>query len=109
LAQSGRPLQATALELPLNTTGPAARSPLLKSGSEPRWRHSARSSDFVVVATARRSFTFFEAFSINFAIVVYFECMHVEMTCVNPTLGITEGNMAKKAKKAKKTAKKKKK
>ena len=45
----------------------------------------------------------------NFAIVVYFECMHVEMTCVNPTLGITEGKMDKKAKKAKKTAKKKKK
>ena len=74
--------------------------------------YTARPSDFVVVATARRSFTFFEAFSINFAIVVYFECMHVEMTCINPTLGITEGNMvkkAKKAKKAKKTAKKKKK
>ena len=39
--------------------------------------------------------------------------MHVETTCINPTLGITEGNMAKKAKKkakkAKKTAKKKKK
>ena len=35
-----------------------------------------------------------------------------KMTCINPTLGITEGNMAKKAKKgkkAKKTAKKKKK
>jgi hypothetical protein len=30
-------------------------------------------------------------------------------TCIEPTLGITEGNMAKKAKKAKKTAKKKKK
>ena len=27
-------------------------------------------------------------------------------TCIEPTLGITEGNMAKKAKKAKKTAKK---
>jgi len=61
-----------------------------------------------MVATARPSFTFFETFSINFAIVVYFECVHVEMTCINPTLGITEGNMAKKAKKAKKTTKKKK-
>jgi len=30
-------------------------------------------------------------------------------TCIEPTFGITEGNMAKKAKKAKKTAKKKKK
>jgi hypothetical protein len=62
-----------------------------------------------VVATTRRSFTFFEAFGINFAIVVYFECMHVEVICISPTLGIMEGNMAKKAKKAKKTVKKKKK
>jgi hypothetical protein len=38
-----------------------------------------------------RSFTFFEAFSINFAIVVYFECLHVKTTCINPTLGITHG------------------
>jgi len=30
-------------------------------------------------------------------------------TCIEPTFGITEGNMAKKAKKAKKAAKKKKK
>jgi hypothetical protein len=30
-------------------------------------------------------------------------------TCIEPTFGIKEGNMAKKAKKAKKTAKKKKK
>jgi hypothetical protein len=30
-------------------------------------------------------------------------------TCIEPTLGTTEGNMAKKAKKAKKAAKKKKK
>jgi hypothetical protein len=38
--------------------------------------------------------------------------MHVELsTCIEPTFGITEGNMAKKAKKkkSKKTAKKKKK
>jgi hypothetical protein len=49
--------------------------------------YTVRPSDFVVVATARRSFTFFEAFSINFAIVVYFECMHVEMTCINSNFG----------------------
>jgi hypothetical protein len=43
--------------------------------------------------------------------VVYFDCLHVQTTCINPPLAITEGNMAKKAKKAKakKTAKKKKK
>jgi hypothetical protein len=41
--------------------------------------YTARPSDFVVVATARRSFTFFEAFSINFAIVVYFECMQDDL------------------------------
>ena len=63
-----------------------------------------------------RSFTFFQGRSINFAIVVYFECMHVEpRLAFEPNFGITEGNnMAKKAKKAKakkakKAAKKKKK
>jgi hypothetical protein len=62
------------------------------------------------IETERASFTFFEARSINFAIVVYAMIMHVDP---RPALkhGTTEGNMAKKAKKAKakKTAKKKKK
>ena len=54
----------------------------------------------------------FEARSINFAIVVYSQFMQVEgRLALSQQLGITEGNMAKKAKKkkAKKTAKKKKK
>jgi hypothetical protein len=59
------------------------------------------------VATA---FTIFEPRGINFAIVVYSECMHVDRRpALSQLLGTTEGNMAKKAKKAKKTAKKKKK
>jgi hypothetical protein len=31
------------------------------------------------VATTRRSFTFFEVCDINFAIIVYSECMHVDV------------------------------
>jgi len=71
-----------------------------------------RPSNFAVIATVRASFTLFEARSINFAIVVYAQLMHVEgRLALSKQLGITEGNMAKKAKKkkAKKTAKKKKK
>jgi hypothetical protein len=52
----------------------------------------------------------FEARSINFANVVYFIFMHVDVDCIELNNGITEGDMAKKAKKAKKkTGKKKKK
>ena len=56
-------------------------------------------------------FTLFEARSINFAIVVYFNRMHVDSRlALSQLLGITEGNyMAKKAKKAKKKSAKKKK
>jgi len=73
---------------------------------------ATRLNDFAVVATARGAFTLFEARSINFAIVVYSQFMQVEgRLALSQHLGITEGNMAKKAKKkkAKKTAKKKKK
>jgi len=37
-----------------------------------------RPSNFAVIATALASFTLFEARSINFAIVVYAQLMHVE-------------------------------
>jgi hypothetical protein len=61
-------------------------------------------------ATVWPPFTFFEARSINFAIVVYSVFMHVEVDLHWTNFGIAEGNMAKKAKKAKKkTGKKKKK
>jgi hypothetical protein len=57
-----------------------------------------------------RPFTLFEARGINFAIVVYSQCMHIECRfALSQLFGITEGNMAKKAKTAKaakKTAKK---
>ena len=60
--------------------------------------------------SSRPSFTFFEAWSINFAIVVYSECMHVEGRLAFSQLwGLRRDNMAKKAKKAKKTKKAKKK
>jgi large-conductance mechanosensitive channel len=63
------------------------------------------------IATDVASFTFFEARSINFAIVVYVVFVHVDPRRALK-YGTSEGNMAKKAKKAKakkKTAKKKKK
>jgi hypothetical protein len=62
---------------------------------------------------ARKSqwpFTFFKTRSIKSAIVVYSSVVHVVTRLALNQLGITEGNMAKKAKKAtakKKTAKKK--
>jgi hypothetical protein len=60
--------------------------------------------DHRALATLWPPFTFFEARSINFAIVVY------SKTCIELNFGITEGTLAKKAKKAKKkTGKKKKK
>jgi hypothetical protein len=54
-------------------------------------------------------FTFFKTRSTKSAIVVYSSIMHVGTRLAFNQLGITEGNMAKKAKKAaaKKTAKKK--
>jgi len=62
---------------------------------------------------AATAFTIFEPRDINFAIVMYSECMHVDRRLASSQLlGTTEGNMAKKAKKtkkAKKVAKKKKK
>jgi hypothetical protein len=63
------------------------------------------------VTSRATSFTIFGPRGINFANVVYFECVHVDSRlALGQLLGTTEGNMAKKAKKAKKkTAKKKKK
>jgi hypothetical protein len=63
------------------------------------------------VKTVGLPFTLFEARSINFAIVVYSNRMHVDSRlALSQLLGITEGNyMAKKAKKAKKKSAKKKK
>ena len=75
--------------------------------------YTARPSDFVVVATAQRSFTFFEARGIKFVIVVYSESVRVDgRLALSQLLGSRRATMvkkAKKAKKAKKTTKKKKK
>ena len=59
---------------------------------------------------ARKSqwpFTFFKTRSIEFEIMVYSSIMHVGARLAFNQLGITEGNMAKKAKKAKKAPAKK--
>jgi hypothetical protein len=66
----------------------------------------AREPYLVQVATGRWLFTLFKARSINFSNMVQSESMQLDdRLASNHLLGITEGNMAKKAKK---TAKKKK-
>jgi hypothetical protein len=73
-------------------------------------KHHAREP--IVRSQVATAFTIFAPRDINFAIVVYSECMQVDRLALIQPLGTTEGNMAKKAKKAKKskkTAKKKKK
>ena len=63
-----------------------------------------------MVRKSQWPFTFFKIRSIESEIVVYSSIMHVGTRLALNQLGITEGNMAKKAKKAtakKKTTKKK--
>jgi len=78
------------------------------SASDPLRRSRSFARRLCQLATV---FTFLEACSINFAILVKLGFMPVDCRLAL-SFGITEGNMAKKAKKArkaKKTAKKKKK
>ena len=88
-------------------------SPLDPARRDVSMHHASASCGAQVATmwTMWRSFTLIEALGINFEIVVYYECMHVDVDLHLANLGVTEGNMAKKAKKAKKkkSAKKKKK